>query len=65
MIVNINSEIRVNSRPLTVTRMLYLSQVSRLVNFSSGRIPLGGKSPEKCIYDAPAQPTAKRRAKFG
>jgi len=36
----------------------------RKVNFAPGRIPLGGKSPQKCIYSIPAQQTAKHRAKF-
>jgi len=35
------------------------------VNFAPGKIPLGGKSPKKCIYSMPAQEMAKHRAKFG
>jgi len=34
------------------------------MNFAGGRILLGGKSPQKCIYSLPAQETAKHRAKF-
>jgi len=34
------------------------------VNFAAGKIPLGGKSPRKCIYSGPAQETAKHHAKF-
>ena len=35
------------------------------VNTAPGKIPSGGKSPRKCIYNVPAQETAKHRAKFG
>jgi len=30
-----------------------------------GKILSGGKGPRKCIYDVPAQETAKYRARFG
>jgi len=36
----------------------------RRVNFAPGKIPLGDKSPQKCIYNVTAQETAKHRAKF-
>jgi len=48
--------------------MLPLYKIARLrrkVNFAPGKIPLQGKSPQKCIYSVPAQETAKHRAKFG
>ena len=32
--------------------------------FCTGKIPLGGKSPQKCIYSVPAQEMAKHPAKF-
>jgi len=35
------------------------------MNFAPGKIPSGGKSPQKCAYSVPAQETAKHRAKFG
>ena len=35
------------------------------MNIAPGKIPPGGKSPRTCIYSAPAQETAKHRAKFG
>jgi len=35
------------------------------MNFAPGTIPLGGKSPRKCIYNVAAQETAKHGAKFG
>jgi len=31
------------------------------VNFARGKIPLGGKSPRKCIYSVRPQETAKHR----
>jgi len=34
------------------------------VNFAQSKIP-SGQEPPKCIYTAPAQETAKYRAKFG
>ena len=42
-----------------------IERIRRKVNFAAGKIPLGGKSPRKCIYSVPAQKTAKHRAKFG
>jgi len=36
----------------------------RKVNFAPGKILLGGKSPQKCIFSVAAQETAKHRAKF-
>ena len=41
------------------------ARLGRTVNFAPGIIPSGGKIPRKCIYSAPAQETAKHRAKFG
>ena len=35
------------------------------MNFAPGKIPLRDKSPRKCVYNVPAQETAKYRAKFG
>jgi len=35
------------------------------VNFAPGKIPSGGKSTRKCIYNVPAQETVKHPAKFG
>jgi len=32
--------------------------------FAPGKIPLGDKSPQKCIYSVPGQEMAKHRAKF-
>jgi len=37
----------------------------RKVNCARGKIPSGGKNPQKCIYSVPAQETAKDHAKFG
>jgi len=34
-------------------------------NFPAGEIPLGGKSPQKCIYSILAQTTAKHRSLVG
>jgi len=39
--------------------------LGRKVNFASGKIPLGDKSPGKSVYSVPAQEMAKHRAKFG
>jgi len=36
----------------------------RKVNFARGKIPSGGKSPQKCIYRVTAQETAKHHVKF-
>jgi len=33
--------------------------------FAPGKIPSGGESPRKCIYNVSAQETAKHHAKFG
>ena len=41
------------------------ARLGHKVNFARGKIPSGGKSPQKCIYSVPAQETAKDRAKFG
>jgi len=41
------------------------ARVGRKLNLAPGRILLGDKSPQKCIYSVPAQETAKHRAKFG
>ena len=41
------------------------ARLRRKVNFAAGKIPLRGKSPQKCIYSIPAQETAKHRTKFG
>jgi len=38
------------------------ARLGQKVNFAPGKIPLGGKSPRKCIYSVPAQETAKHRA---
>jgi len=35
------------------------------VNFAAGKIPLRGKSRQKCIYSIPVQEMAKHCAKFG
>ena len=35
------------------------------MNFAAGKMPLGGNSTKKCIYNIPAQVTAKHHAKFG
>jgi len=35
------------------------------VKFAPGKIPSGGKSPQKSVYSVPAQEMAKHRAKFG
>jgi len=48
--------------------MLPIQESTRLgckVNFAPGNIPLGSKSPWKCIYSVPAQDTAKHHAKYG
>ena len=37
-------------------------RLGRKVNFAPGKIPLWGKSPQKCIYSVPDQETAKHRA---
>ena len=34
------------------------------MNFTPGKIPLGGKNPRQCIYSVPAQEAVKYRAKF-
>jgi len=36
--------------------------IGRKLNFAPGKIPLGGKSPQKCIYSVPAHETAKHPA---
>ena len=42
------------------------SRLGRKVNFAACTIPLGDKSPRKCIYGVPVQETVTRRAaKFG
>jgi len=41
------------------------ARLGRKVNSAPGRIPLGGKSLQKCIYSIAAQQTAKHHAKFG
>jgi len=41
------------------------ARLGHKVNFAPGKILSGGKSPRKCIYNAPAQETAKHRAQFG
>jgi len=38
------------------------ARLGRKVNFAPGQIPLGGKSPKKCIYSVPVQETAKHHA---
>ena len=48
--------------------MLPIQENARLgckVKIAPGKISPGGKSPRKCIYNVPAQETAKHRAKFG
>jgi len=57
-------------RPVLECRAVTLSvyenvRFGRNVNFAAGKIPVGGKSPRKCIYNIPAQETAEHRAKFG
>ena len=34
------------------------------MNFAHGKIPLGDKSPQKRIHNAPAEETSKHHAKF-
>ena len=41
------------------------ARLGRKVNFATGKILSGGKSPRKCIYSVAAQETSKHRAKFG
>jgi len=50
---------------LAVTLAIYENaRVWRKVIFAAAKIPLGGKSPQKCIYSVPAQERAKHLAKF-
>jgi len=56
-------------RPLLECRAVTLpiyenATLGRKVNTAAGKIPLRGKSPQKCIYSVPAQEMAKHRAKF-
>ena len=40
------------------------ARLGHKVNFAYGKIQLGGKSTQQCIYSVPAQKTAKHRTKF-
>jgi len=40
------------------------ARLGHKVNFAPGKILSGDKSPRKCLYNAPAQETAKHRAQF-
>jgi len=42
--------------------MLENARLGRKANFAAGKIPLGGKSPTRCIYSIPVQETAKHPA---
>jgi len=58
---------------LRLAKVIVKTKMSRFLwfsvykDFASGKIPLGGKSPRKCIYrpSVPALETAKHREKFG
>ena len=50
--------------PCTNAANIANARLGRKVNTATGKIPLGSKSPQKCIYSVPAQETAKHRAKF-
>ena len=58
----LNATIRV---PCSNADSMGQQRLGRKVNFAPGKIPLWGKSRQKCIYSVAAQETAKYCAKFG
>ena len=61
---------KVCPRPLALLHAVTLpiyenARLLRKMNFARGKVPSGGKSRQKCIYDIPAQETTEDRAKFG
>ena len=60
------ADVQRDDRPAEYRWRPLLNAVDKIAKiFPPGKIPLGGKSPRKCIFSESAQETAKHRAEFG